>query len=152
MAKSNIAAMARDVERDLRAIRQFLRRPLEAAVAEGGLTGPQQSAMEALVRSEGLSLKELSKELGLAHSTVSGIVDRLEKRGMVERRADNRDLRATKITVTRQVRDWVRDAMPALGVQPLDEALRAATPGERQTILDGVRALRDALERSAATV
>jgi DNA-binding MarR family transcriptional regulator len=149
MAKPNIAAMARDVERDLRAIRQFLRRPLEAAVAEGGLTGPQQSAMEALVRSDGLSLKELSKELGLAHSTVSGIVDRLERRGMVERRADDRDLRATKITVTQQVRDWVRDAMPALGMQPLDQALRAATPTERQTILDGIRTLRGVLERSS---
>jgi DNA-binding MarR family transcriptional regulator len=146
--KPNIAAMARDVERDLRAIRQYLRRPLEAAVAEGGLTGPQQSAMQALVSAGGLSLKELSKELGLAHSTVSGIVDRLEKRGMVERRVDDRDQRATRITPTQQVRDWLRDAMPALGTQPLDRALRAATPPGRQAILDGVRALREALERS----
>jgi MarR family transcriptional regulator, organic hydroperoxide resistance regulator len=149
MAKPNIGAMAREVDRDLRAIRQFLRRPLEAAIVEGGLTGPQQSAMEALVRSDGLSLKELSRELGLAHSTVSGIVDRLEARGMVERRTDDRDQRATSITVTGQVRDWLRNAMPALGIQPLDQALRAATPAERQTILEGVRALREVLERSA---
>jgi DNA-binding MarR family transcriptional regulator len=151
MAKANLAAMARDLERDLRAIRQSLRRPFEAAIAQGALTGPQMSAMSVLVGAEGLSLKELSKELGLAHSTVSGIVDRLEKRGMVERRADDRDLRATKIRVTRQVRDWVRDTMPALGTQPLDHALRAASPAERRTILDGVRALREALERSSGS-
>jgi DNA-binding MarR family transcriptional regulator len=149
MAKPNIVTMARDVDRDLRAIRQFLRRPLEAVIAVGGLTGPQQSAMDALVRSDGLSLKELSAQLGLAHSTVSGIVDRLEKRGLVARRADDRDQRATRITVTQQVRDWVRDTMPALGIQPLDRALRSATPAERQTITDGIRVLREVLERSS---
>jgi len=37
-----------------------------------------------LVDSGGLSLKLLSEKVSLAHSTVSGIVDRLEKRGMVK--------------------------------------------------------------------
>jgi len=148
MAKPDIAALARELDRDLHTIRQLLRRPFEAAIVEGGLTGPQQSAMAALIRSDGLSLKELSGQLGLAHSTVSGIVDRLEKRGMVERRTDDRDQRATKITVTKQVREWVRDTMPALGIQPLDHALRVATLAQRQTIVDGIRALRAALERT----
>src|SRR5215813_13440723 len=148
MAKPNIAALARDVERDLRAIRQVLRRPLEAAVAEGGLTGPQQSAMEALVRSDGLSLKELSKELGLAHSTVSGIVDRLEKRGLVKRQTDEADRRLAKLVVTDQVRKFLRETWPALEMHPLGEALRGATPVEREQVLQGVRTLRRLLERA----
>src|SRR5215469_11441177 len=147
MAKPNIAAMARDVERDLRAIRQFLRRPLEAAIAEGALTGPQQSAMEALVRSGGLSLKELSQELGLAHSTVSGIVDRLEKRGMVERKADGADRRVSRIVPTRQVRQFVRETMPELERHPLAEALADATGAERQAVALGIATLRRLLER-----
>jgi DNA-binding MarR family transcriptional regulator len=41
--------------------------------------------MQALVQSEGLSLKQLSAQVSLAQSTVSGIVDRLQARGMVVR-------------------------------------------------------------------
>ena len=37
--------------------------------------------MRIVVRNDGISLKELSAAVNLAHSTVSGIVDRLEKRG-----------------------------------------------------------------------
>jgi DNA-binding MarR family transcriptional regulator len=142
-----IGPLAKEIDRDLRAIRQVLRRPLEADVARGGLTGPQQSAMRVLVASDGLSLKDLSRELGLAHSTVSGIVDRLEKRGLVKRQANETDLRLTRIVVTDQVRDYVRDTLPTLEVHPLAVALRAATSAEREEVLQGVRVLRRLLER-----
>jgi DNA-binding MarR family transcriptional regulator len=146
MPKQQIAPIAKEIDRDLRAIRQILRRPVEAEVARGGLTGPQQSAMRVLINSEGMSLKDLSKELGLAHSTVSGIVDRLEKQGMVKRKADKADLRLSKIVVSDQVREYLRDTWPALEAHPLAEALRAGTPSERQEILQGLRTLRRLLE------
>ena len=47
--------------------------------------------MQALVQSEGLSLKQLSAQVSLAHSTVSVIVDRLQARGMVVRSKDETD-------------------------------------------------------------
>jgi len=147
MPRHTIGPLAKEIDRDLRAIRQVLRRPLEADVARGGLPGPQQSAMRVLVASDGLSLKDLSRELGLAHSTVSGIVDRLEKRGLVKRQANETDLRLTRIVVTDQVRDYVRDTLPALEVHPLAVALRAATSAEREEVLQGVRVLRRLLER-----
>jgi DNA-binding MarR family transcriptional regulator len=140
---------AEAIERDLRAVRQLLRRPLDAMIAQGGLTGPQQAAMGALVKSGGLSLKDLSRELGLAHSTVSGIVDRLEKRGMVERKADGADRRVSRIVPTRQVRQFVRETMPELERHPLAEALAEATEAERQTVARGIGTLRQLLERQA---
>jgi len=141
--------MAEAVERDLRAVRQLLRRPLDAMIAQGGLTGPQQAAMGALVKSDGLSLKELSKELGLAHSTVSGIVDRLEKRGMVERKTDGADRRVSRVVPTRQVRQFVKETMPELERHPLAAALAAATDAERQVVARGIGTLRRLLERTA---
>ena len=72
MSKPKPSNMARELDRDLRVARQIVNRPVEALIKSGGLTGPQQSAMQVLVESDGLSLKDLSKELGLAHSTVSG--------------------------------------------------------------------------------
>jgi DNA-binding MarR family transcriptional regulator len=147
MPKREIVTMAGEIDRDLRAVRQILRQPLEAEIARGGLTGPQQSAMHVLVKANGLSLKDLSKELGLAHSTVSGIVDRLQKQGLVERQADEADLRLSKLVVTQQVRKFLRDTLPSLEMHPLAEALSTATQTERQAIVQGVRALRRVLER-----
>jgi DNA-binding MarR family transcriptional regulator len=148
VAKKNIPAIASEIDRDLRAVRLILRRPLEAEIARGGLTGPQQSAMSVVVASGGLSLKDLSRELGLAHSTVSGIVDRLEKRGMVERRPDPADRRITKIVAAVVVQEFVRETMPTLEMHPLAEALRAASPSERDKARRGVRILRELLERN----
>ena len=141
---SNIAT---EIDRDLRAIRQILRQPLEADIARGGLTGPQQSVVGVLVASDGMSLKELSKQLGLAHSTVSGIVDRLEKQGLVERQPDPADGRVTRIVASDTVGKYVRETMPSLEMRPLAEALRAATPSERRRVIEGVRTLRELLER-----
>jgi len=56
-----------------------------------------------------MSLKDLSAAVGMAHSTVSGIVDRLEKRGMLERQADTADRRFTKIVASQAVRDYIAE-------------------------------------------
>jgi len=140
--RKTIALLAQEIDQHLRAVRQALRQPVEAEFAKGGLTGPQRSVMHALVHSSGLSLKELSRQVGLVHSTVSGIVDRLEKQGLVERRTDSRDRRVTMIEASPRVRNYVRSILPALEIHPLEEALGRAKPLERVAILDGLRTLR----------
>lgn len=140
--KDQLIPMAQEIDRELAAIRQAVRRPMEAEFARGDLTGPQRAAMQILVGSEAMSLKELSARLGLSHSTVSGIVDRLEKRGLVERRSGEADGRFTMIVVSSAVREYLRDTLPAIAIHPLVEALQKAKPGERASILEGVRTLR----------
>jgi DNA-binding MarR family transcriptional regulator len=126
----------------LQAIRGILRRPMDAEIARGHLTGPQQSAMATLVRSGPMSLKELGRQLGLAHSTTSGIVDRLARRGMVRRQVDDADRRFTFIAVTPRVAQFVKRTMPELAVAPLLKAMRRAKPAEREAIMMGVKTLR----------
>jgi DNA-binding MarR family transcriptional regulator len=141
-----LAGLAEEVIGHLRATRQALRKPVETEIARGGLTGPQRSVVHALVHSGGMSLKQLSGRVGLAHSTVSGIVDRLEARGLVERHGDAADGRVTRIDASARVRTYVRDTLPALARSPLTDALRRASSGDRLAILDGLRRLRRLLE------
>ncbi len=149
MPAHDLTALAQEIDRDLQAIRGIIRRPLQAEIARGNLTGPQQSAMAAVVHAGPMSLKELSSHLGLAHSTTSGIVDRLEKRGMLERRPDETDGRLSRIAASREVREFVAKTMPKLGIHPLVKALRRAKPTQREAILRGVNALRKLLEEAA---
>jgi DNA-binding MarR family transcriptional regulator len=139
-----LAEIAQEIDAHLRAIRRELRKPLATEIARGELTAPQRS-MQILVGVDGLSLKELSRRAELAHSTVSGIVDRLEKRGLVARRPDSKDGRFSRIVVTDPVRNFVRHRLPELTRQPLIAALRRAKPRERTKIFVGLRALRRAL-------
>lgn len=138
--------MAQEIDEHLRRVRHVLRQPLETEIARGSLTGPQRSVMQALVHSNGMSLKHLSRSVGLAHSTVSGIVDRLAKKGLLARQSDKKDRRLSLIVPSRQVRDYVRNKLPALTVHPLLEALGRVKPAERAAILEGLRTLRHAVE------
>ena len=105
--------------------------------------------MQALVESGEMSLKELSARVSLAHSTVSGILDRLEARGMVERLSDPTDRRVTRIAASSSVRKFLKDRVPELTLHPLEEALARGTPAERTAVLRGVRKLRALVETIA---
>jgi len=78
----------------------------------------------------------------MAHSTVSGIVDRLQSRGMLRRQRSRDDGRVTSIEVSQGVRDFMATKAPELIAQPLARALERATPAERRSILKGLKALR----------
>ena len=147
MAKPpNLTRMAQEIEGHLSAVRQILRQPVEAEFARGDLTAPQRSVMQALYRDGGLSLKDLSQRVGLAHSTVSGIVDRLEKRGLARRRPHPTDRRASIIVVSNTVQEYMRDTYPVIAANPVAAALRRAKPAQRAAILEGLRALRRVVE------
>jgi DNA-binding MarR family transcriptional regulator len=141
--------VAQEVEGHLRAIRQVLRQPMPAEFARGPLTGPQRSVMQVLYHAEGLSLKELSRRMALAHSTVSGIVDRLEKRGVVERRPDVFDGRVSVIHVAPPVRESLRDAYPGVVLHPISAAMGRATLAESGAILEGLRTLHRLVEETS---
>jgi DNA-binding MarR family transcriptional regulator len=137
--------MAQVIERDIREIRRKLRRPLDAEVERAQLTGPQISVMRTVFFSDGLSLKEICSRIGLSHSTVSGIVDRLAARGMLERSVNAADRRYSNIAVSRAVRDFMQTKAPGIIAQPLVRALKKATPSERKEILKGLGTLRHLL-------
>jgi DNA-binding MarR family transcriptional regulator len=141
-----IQEQAQRVEGDLGAIRRALRRPLEKVIATGELTVPQTAVMRIVVAQPGISLRDLSREVSLAHSTVSGIAERLGKRGIIERRPDPSDGRICRIHPTNQVMEFVRNKFPVLISEPLVKALKRATAEERDNIERALHRLRELLE------
>jgi MarR family transcriptional regulator, organic hydroperoxide resistance regulator len=130
---------------DIRALwRDLLRNPF-AEAEEHGLTGPQVTVMACLVRQGPLTVTELGRIASMTHSTASGIIDRLQSRGLVERTEDSSDRRRTRITVTGQVTRYVRE-LEAGPAGQLAGALRSVTPAERKAITRGLSLLRGALD------
>jgi MarR family transcriptional regulator, organic hydroperoxide resistance regulator len=145
----DIDSLAHSIELGLSEIRQILRRPLEAEYARGQLTAPQRMVMQALFHSDGMSLKQLCEQVSLSHSTVSGIVDRLQARGMAARSTDSTDRRLTRIAVTPVVRQFMQEQAPRVTARPLTEALSRLSQQERRAVIRGLRLLRKALEPKA---
>jgi len=141
---------AEEVATNVRAWRRLLRRSFERDIAHSGLTLPQINALEELTKEDGLSLKELSGRMELSHSTVSGIVDRLERRGFVGRRQDSRDRRYSRIFLSEEVKNYVRDEVPVRRRDPILKALTLASAEERSRILGGIRTLRGLLEEAVS--
>jgi MarR family transcriptional regulator, organic hydroperoxide resistance regulator len=97
------------------------------------LTPPQLLAIEQVVDEQrstghGLSLSELSSRMGLTHSTVSGIVDRLERRGLLSRAQRAEDRRFIEIQVTAPVEQWLSENLPESRAQPILDVLIGASP------------------------
>jgi DNA-binding MarR family transcriptional regulator len=126
--------------------RDLFRNPLAEAEASG-VTGPQVTLMASLVSRGPMTLTELSRALGMSHSTASGIVDRLASRGLVQRSPDAADKRRTRISVTDKVTRYVRelDAGPS---GRLSLALERASTEQRRAIRKGLQLLRDLLDQS----
>lgn len=142
-----LRALAEQVEQHLAAIRKTVRQPLESEFARGNLTGPQSSLMEAVVRSpEGLTLKQLAAQLGLAHSTVSVMAARLVEKGLLTRQPHPTDGRATILVASAPVRNFLRNRMPKLTLSPLVTALSKASDSDRRQILRALQKLRTLVE------
>lgn len=77
-----------------------MRRHFVASIAELGLTPPQAHALRRLDSTRALPMRELAADLMCDPSTVTGIVDGLEERGLVERRPALDDRRIKAIIVT----------------------------------------------------
>jgi MarR family transcriptional regulator, organic hydroperoxide resistance regulator len=148
--RSVLATEADELARLLREINRWYRdQTVEADIARSGLTIPQVAAISVLYEHGPLSLKDLSRELGLSHSTVSGIVDRLERQDLVVRRTDEADRRISRIGVTRQVDRYVSEGYLAGQNARLVAALKAATPARRKRIRDGIATLHALLREGA---
>jgi DNA-binding MarR family transcriptional regulator len=80
-----------------------------------GLTGPQLAVIKMLEPVGKLSLSELSWKIRARNSTVTGIIDRMEREGLVERRRSDNDRRVIHIVLTRKGRELARE----IDVQPV---------------------------------
>lgn len=80
--------------------------------AEFGITIAQSFILFALLENNGLNVKSLAELLDLDSSAITGLVDRLEKEKLVERRVDLRDRRAFRIHLTRKGKSLAEKVFP----------------------------------------
>ncbi|WP_051830535.1 MarR family winged helix-turn-helix transcriptional regulator [Streptomyces violens] len=108
----------------------------EHAAAEHALTGAQARVLGLLAR-EPLPMRRIAQRLKCEPSNVTGIVDRLESRGLVERRPDPADRRVKLAAPTEAGRSTAEELRAALGFAR--EPLGGLTFAERTVLKELLR-------------
>lgn len=71
-------------------------------------------ALFALWKEDGLKVVEVGRRSGLETSTMTGLLDRMERDGLVERRDDENDRRVQRINLTAKGREVMNPALAAV--------------------------------------
>lgn len=121
-------------------------RRLTKGMASGfGLTGPQLTILKLLESFQDLSLSTLSERIRAQNSTVTGIVDRMEREGLVRRERSKADRRVVHIRLSekgarlaREIQvepmEIFRGALLSLSSTDLRDLLRILTKLQRQVV------------------
>jgi len=101
-----------------------------------GLTGPQLVCLRELVSNGATTPGTMAKHVALSQATVTGILDRLEIRGLITRRRDTGDKRVVIVDLTEEGRELAEWAPPSLH-PGLSDKLSELPEGE-QALFDWV--------------
>lgn len=115
------------------------------AVAELGLSAMQARVMLCIDQEAPCTMSAVAQELGCGPSNITGLIDKLEARGLVERRAHPDDRRIKSLAMTRKGLALRRRLTDRLA-QPVPW-MRALSPDDQREL---VAILRRALELASA--
>ncbi len=120
----------------------FLERVMQPYFARFGISGAQWGVLRTLHRAEqeslpGLRLTDLGERLFIRPPSVTGVVDRLERAGLVARKGSPTDLRAKRVALTEQGRQLVERVLTVHQdqINGLMSGLSAREQGELHRLL-----------------
>ncbi len=134
------------VIRELARCYQAFQRVSGAHIRRLGLTPSQFDIVVTLGNTEGMTFRELGGRTLITKGTLTGVVDRLEARGLVERTASAVDGRSTIVRLTREGDRVFREVFePHLAF--LAPAVESLPECGRKELEKRLRQLREALEK-----
>ena len=98
------------------------------------LTPPQFGLLAFLWQEDGLSQAELSSRSQIDRTTIGGVIDRLEKEGMVERRHHPEDRRAYQVFLTMKGK-LMEDELSGVAERVLTKVVAPLTDKEHATLI-----------------
>lgn len=130
-AREPALAVIREIVRAYQAFTDFSLRDIKRF----GLTGPEFDVLATLGNRPGMTFKEIGENTLITKTTLTGVVDRLEKKGLVERRDCPEDRRCVRAVLTEKGDALFREVFPD-HVDRLKERLDALGDQERRQVVE----------------
>ena len=129
------------LRRIIRAIDMRSRRLMQ----EAGFTGPQLLVLQALARAEEMSAGDLARKVNLSQGTVTSILDRLEKRALIQRVRSDSDRRRIFVSLTEEGRQRLSIA-PTLLQERFIQRFAELKDWEQHQILSSLQRLAEMMD------
>lgn len=134
--------LAEDILLELRRIMHGMDIASRQLIGERGLTTPQILCLQRLQEQGAMTSGRLAQAVALSPATVTGILDRLELRGLVTRERRPEDKRRVLVAVT-EAGAAVADTAPSRLATRLSKALTHLSEAERNKVLSVIHYLAD---------
>lgn len=99
---------------DIRRLHQIAVAIFLQETAETGLTPVQYAAMQTVRNRPGIDQRTLARTIGFDTSTIGGVIDRLEARGLIVRNLSPADRRVRLLTISEAGLALIENATPAV--------------------------------------
>ena len=119
-----------------------VQRRSKSMAASLGITGPQRLVIRIIGRFPSIHAKQLADILHLHPSSLTALLKRLERRGLIRRRPDGRDRRRWLLGLTRQGQTLNRDTPGTI-----EAAVQRTVRATARRDLDGTRVVLGRLAR-----
>lgn len=133
-----------NIEKYLRKIDYIVRLNGREILADFNITVPQFSALQILIHNGTLTIGELSQKMALACSTITDLIDRMEKNDLVIRKKDEKDKRVVKVEVLSNGHDILKQVLKKR-VEFLDGKLIDFSYEDKAKLNRGLKALHEAM-------
>jgi MarR family transcriptional regulator, organic hydroperoxide resistance regulator len=115
-------------------IRKALRREFEARAAGLDITAPQLQVLRRLWEGDGILTSTLTRDVASDGGTITGVLDRLESKGLIRRQRSLEDRRAVHVSLTPAGRELEAPLNGMIGALN-GQALEGFTPEESAALI-----------------
>ena len=116
-------------------LQRLITTAMDAELKDLGLTHSQLRVVLHLSRQEGLTQVRIAKDLQIGKVAVGGLLDRLESKGLVQRKPHPSDRRATQISLTAKADDLYKPIVES-GKFVMEKMLIGIGPEQEQQLID----------------
>ena len=126
-----------EIQKQIRKIEKFGLQYSQQLKKAYGITGPQIGVLRMIPPDSSFSLTELSRKIDLHITTVDGIVRRLQRRKLVQKKRSKTDKRVVEVSLTERGKKIVREA-PIGRMGTFYRNLQKISDDESQKIYDAM--------------
>lgn len=147
MLDNNVSENVKSIEKYLRKVDYIIRKKGREILKDFNITIPQFTALQILINNEEMTIGELSQKMALACSTITDLIDRMERNELVIRKRDEKDKRVVRIEVLSKGHQIVEKVLEKR-VKFLDSKMKGLTEEQKLSLNEGLKALYDAMQEN----
>jgi DNA-binding MarR family transcriptional regulator len=117
----------------IKLLSQLLARSFQERLEPFGLTPFHWVVLCCLWKEDGLATSSIGERLQQVGGTLTGVLDRMEERGLVRRERDPRDRRICRIWLTEEGQQ-LQDVLPPIAQDLFEQAMTEISTSERERL------------------